>query len=685
MRYVLLGLVPAIALNAAIVLQHLDSRPSVPPPYEYLLRTASSRLDTMEAISVLTKAREAMRKEEWGLAQQLFNQLGRQMPAIRDWSYTLASAAAAAKGDTIAADRGAQLAGSYLQQERAWRFRIESRIQARNFESAWRVARMYGETLPGDNERARAWLLGATARLSLGDTATAISALQRSVSSAPASPAAKEAAPLLVRLAGSQIRRSPALARAFLSRGEPDNAYKYTPIPGDSATPNEWNLFYDVGSSLARTRQCDLAKEVLSRVEKQHPAKETRAQAAYDLAVCYLRSGQRTRAVGLLQSLGQTHPGTRAHGNAEFLLGDLAHDREDWRSAKLHYTKALRLGGNHTATAVARFASRALLDRTERQALDTIEASIPKIRSTTDRQAAHYWAGRLYESIGEPEKARDAWNAARSLAPLTYYGIRAAERLGKPLRLSVTRPFEPVPDSIQVLIEGGIRRWVILQRAGFTAEANLESNRLRAFMAQRGDAAFYALAEALQKAGDVFTGISIGRELERRPDIQTRDVLPLIYPFPQQGAIVARANQLGLNPFLVAGLIRQESMFNAQSVSPAGAVGLMQVMPQTGAQIAQKYNIPNFRANRLEDPELNLVVGTYYLRDLLQRYSGRIDETLAAYNAGPHRVATWKTYSEYGDEDMWIERIPFTETRNYVKIVKANTAIYQALYQNAQR
>jgi soluble lytic murein transglycosylase len=137
----------------------------------------------------------------------------------------------------------------------------------------------------------------------------------------------------------------------------------------------------------------------------------------------------------------------------------------------------------------------------------------------------------------------------------------------------------------------------------------------------------------------------------------------------------------GLDPFLVASLIRQESEFNAAALSRANAMGLMQILPGTGKRLAKQLKIRGFDNSLLLDPTYNLQLGTRYFRDLLKRYDGRIEYALAAYNAGPERVDEWKK-GTYRDMPEFVESIPFTETREYVQAIVRNVSLYQRLYQN---
>jgi soluble lytic murein transglycosylase len=194
------------------------------------------------------------------------------------------------------------------------------------------------------------------------------------------------------------------------------------------------------------------------------------------------------------------------------------------------------------------------------------------------------------------------------------------------------------------------------------------------------DGALYSLAEALNERGLTSSGISLGWEIRRREGSWNKRLLRIIYPFPYENIIVAEAKDQGVDPFLAAGLIRQESMFKPTARSGAGAMGLMQVMPATGRILAKSLKIRKFTTPMLETPEVNVRIGMAYLKDQLSTWNNEPARFLAAYNAGPSRVERWQAFPEWGDDELFTERIPYDETRDYVKIVQHNARMYKALY-----
>jgi soluble lytic murein transglycosylase len=135
----------------------------------------------------------------------------------------------------------------------------------------------------------------------------------------------------------------------------------------------------------------------------------------------------------------------------------------------------------------------------------------------------------------------------------------------------------------------------------------------------------------------------------------------------------------GLDPYLVASLIRQESEFNPNAVSKANAVGLMQLLPKTGKLVAKEVKLKRYTASQLYQPSVNLQLGTKYFRGMVDKFGG-FEYALAAYNAGSERVDEWLAQGKYRDPQEFVESIPFTETREYVQAIMRNASVYKQLY-----
>lgn len=152
------------------------------------------------------------------------------------------------------------------------------------------------------------------------------------------------------------------------------------------------------------------------------------------------------------------------------------------------------------------------------------------------------------------------------------------------------------------------------------------------------------------------------------------------FPMPYREPLERYARQKSLDPYVVAGLIRQESEFNPKAVSVAKAYGLTQVLPSTGRQLSRQSGMKMFTPRMLFEPETNIRLGTLFMRQLLDSWRGKWEEVLASYNAGPNRVKRWITWASFREPAEFIETIPINETRDYVQIVLRNADVYRKLY-----
>jgi soluble lytic murein transglycosylase len=188
-----------------------------------------------------------------------------------------------------------------------------------------------------------------------------------------------------------------------------------------------------------------------------------------------------------------------------------------------------------------------------------------------------------------------------------------------------------------------------------------------------------AAAAALRGAGLASQGIRLARRAVARGAPADARVYRLLYPVVHAEGLVAEARARGLEPGFVAALIRQESLFDPRATSGAGARGLMQVMPEVGATVARTRGFPEWDPVLLWQPDVSLAIGTLHLSELAARYREPA-RVLAAYNAGISRVERWSGKNGMDDAEMFAERIPFVETRDYVRIVQRNRDLYRVLY-----
>ncbi len=167
--------------------------------------------------------------------------------------------------------------------------------------------------------------------------------------------------------------------------------------------------------------------------------------------------------------------------------------------------------------------------------------------------------------------------------------------------------------------------------------------------------------------------------------LQAKWFWKLFYPWPYQEEMVQVGVTHGVDPYLLAAMVRVESAFNPLACSDAGAIGLMQIMPETASWAARQMDFQGFHPDMLYQPEVNLTIGSWYLKDLLQEFDGNMIVALAAYNAGRGNVNYWLETGKWKGTLEDLNNIPFPETRSYVKSVRRNYEIYLYLYDQKKR
>ncbi|KEZ85931.1 lytic transglycosylase [Clostridium sulfidigenes] len=162
-------------------------------------------------------------------------------------------------------------------------------------------------------------------------------------------------------------------------------------------------------------------------------------------------------------------------------------------------------------------------------------------------------------------------------------------------------------------------------------------------------------------------------------------ILKGFFPLEYEKSIIEYSEMYNVDPNLVAAVINTESKFAVDASSSKGAIGLMQIMPDTGKWIAEKLELSNFNEEIIADPEINIRMGTWYLKKLSEDFNGDYILVLAAYNGGPGNVTKWLEDEKYSSDGKKLHKIPFKETKSYVQKVKFNHRIYKYLYNLGQK
>ena len=275
------------------------------------------------------------------------------------------------------------------------------------------------------------------------------------------------------------------------------------------------------------------------------------------------------------------------------------------------------------------------------------------------------------------------YTAALLADPVSYPAVLAGNRLGvSPLAATMREPRPWIGLAADPQDAAGVlRRLDLLEEAGLKTEWDEERDAAERRFGRR-PAALLTLAEGLRDRGHTIPGIRIGRRLlEARGGQWDGRLLRVVFPLGFRDVLESEAERRDIDPMLLAALIRQESSWNPEARSWVGATGLGQIMPATGKWLAPSVGMSDWDSRYLTVPEVNLRMAAKYLDDLLNRYDGAQDLALAAYNAGPGRADRWRRELGHSrNPEAFRERIPFDETRHYVKVVLRNAAVYEALY-----
>ncbi len=280
--------------------------------------------------------------------------------------------------------------------------------------------------------------------------------------------------------------------------------------------------------------------------------------------------------------------------------------------------------------------------------------------------AWQYWRARALERLNRKTEADVIYEA---LAPTrTYYGFLASLHLQKPLSLQHQAPAIPPNVTNDVHNSPGIRRFKELMIIGKISPARIEWFAAVDKMNEQERLAAAKFAEEMN-LHDI--AIFTMAKCEFRDDVWLR------FPLAHQQEIVSNATKHNIDPAWVFAIARQESAFFTDAVSPAGARGLMQLMPSTAKILAKKYDVHFDGDNLLHTPLVNVQLGTVYLKNLKQRMHNNTILATASYNAGPLNIQRWLPSEKTLEADIWIETIPYKETREYVKNVLTFTSIYR--------
>jgi len=432
-------------------------------------------------------------------------------------------------------------------------------------------------------------------------------------------------------------------------------------------------------------------------------AAETRAEALFYLAQTYGRAKQWEQARATVEELRRTFPNSNFTPRAFVALGQIAQEAKNTVDALYFMKSAVNNFGSSIEVAQTQFdlawLSHDAKNFSESSRMLTEHLAYYADRNTDNRGRAGYWAARDSERAGKLAEARALYEAMQARYDANWYGYLAKQRLDVLSRTTPPKTF--APDSIVARAVANLKTVTVAEEtAGPEEDARIiKADQLSNIglddwaqkeLAKAGEKApdspkiNLALAKIYRSDDDNVRALNALRRSfpdysQMKPEEMTREQWDVFYPLAYWDIIAQESKARNLDPYQVAGLIRQETIFTTRARSSANAYGLMQVLVPTGRLTARKYGVSReITAESLYEPRLNIQLGTAYLRDQIDKF-GRIEYVAAAYNAGPGRAVQWKASLPL-EIDEWAEAVPIKETRGYVQGVVRNRLQYLRLY-----
>jgi peptidoglycan lytic transglycosylase len=417
--------------------------------------------------------------------------------------------------------------------------------------------------------------------------------------------------------------------------------------PDSAAAPEAW---FRRGTILwNRDRDAEALRD-FEELRRRYPRQERTVEALYAIGRIHQHAGRTPAAIAAYRELASRYPHSKLAPEAQWRIGWIQYQAGSWSAA------------------AATFAP--LEDR------------------EPVRDAAAYWRGRALEHAGREAAARQVYRGIVQASPNGYYAMWAQRRLGEASggvlvsdSGTVTPPALPVVAAPSVPDTFHLTRADELRAAGINTLARKELGATEREYDYDVTVQRYLL-RAYQSVDGYAAALRVLRKLGRQADVSSSEEAQLRYPLAFWEPVQHAAQAQGVDPLLVVAIIRQESMFDPTARSPADARGLMQLLPSTAKRLAADGDQPTGDPD-LNDPQVNIDLGTLYLRTLLTRFGSDPLKALAAYNGGEHAVAKWQRQFAALADDEFVESITYRETRDYVKRVVANYRAYQARYASA--
>lgn len=471
-------------------------------------------------------------------------------------------------------------------------------------------------------------------------------------------------------------------------------AAEYKAMLAVASAGQQSQINMQLANALVKLGENKQAKEVLARIPDD--GSDASAEKWYQSAEIARNTGDDAELSNILQHMRATTPHSPWLESALFTAGNMYLLRQDYGKATDYYKEISERFPGSTKAAYAHWKCAWLTYRQNHpeDAKKYFDQQIELYPGSNEVPNAMYWRGRLAEDDKNYGLARAYYLKLSDRYRNYYYGVAARKRLAvipdtpavtvaslqripgltriEPEALQTQPPTDDLHYNRSKLLEnaGAVDLAVKELQAGTTSGPSWEMVQVARMYTDAGD--YYKALQALKK--------TINGYFAMDTSALPQPYWEGLFPRPYWDALRKYSDENGLDPYLVASLIRQESEFNPGVVSHANAYGLMQLLPKTGKSTAKQVGLANYKTDSLLDPTTNIQLGTKYFREMVDHFGGQVEYALAAYNAGDSRVENWRSSGSYRDIEEFVESIPFTETREYVQAIVRNAEVYKRVY-----
>ncbi len=674
------NLTPSLDVKLANAAQRLKLK-----DYRGALDSAKGAADTPEKDLIAGVA--AYRLEEWAEAADLLGKAAKELPLVADYPlFWQANALFRTARYDEALETVKRLLRDWPESPLVRRSRMlqaDILFARKDLKDAQTAYIRFVEIYPSGSDSINAVYQAARCREGLGDVEKAVQELRGLWLAYPASTVAEEADESLRELARRGFAAAPYTADELFRRantlynlGRYQQAVKAFDAVPLANQPADFVALVTLksGQALYKARRHKDAERTLSRLLEQEVKPALAEEARFWHAKALDRIGR--NEVGFAAYL-KIAEGVPAGELADDALLEAAFIRKFQGRYQEQYVLLDRL---LAVTTDAKLRQRATWEtawalygiKDFRSAAKAFE----NLHSSPDyRERALYWHGRALEAAGEKDGAAAAFARVLEEFPVSFYGrqVRTALNIEEQ-----TPSLAAEPAALSLPMPAGFERIKLFITVGLHDEARRELAAIRKKNGLKqktllGVARLYQEMEDYNSAAAIYRG-----SIPRRVDSDSLTQWGLLYPKAFRDAVTRQAADHGVAEELIYAVIKAESTFSPTVVSPAGAVGLMQLMPSTAKAMVNANGTSI--STRLTDPGFNIRLGVRHLKGLLQQYNGSIVAAVAAYNAGSTPVDRWRRTLPYQRDDEFIENIPYPETREYVKKVLANAEMYRTLY-----